>query len=116
MESDADYVLALKGKKGIAHEEIRSFFDDIVPTDPSMKNPPSLDQAESLETVAVDHGSIETRRYWISNDLDWFEDNKKWEGLQSIGMVESVLEIGNERSYERRYFLASTSYRLNLRI
>lgn len=107
IESDADYVLALKGNQGIAHEEIRSFFDDIVPADPSMPQPPSLDGADYLETVDVDHGRIETRRYWISNDLDWFEDKEKWEGLQSVGMVESVREIGDERSYERRFFLAS---------
>ena len=56
-----DYVLALKVNQGIAHEEIRSFFDYIVPTDPSMKNPPSLDRAEYLETVDVDHGRIDVR-------------------------------------------------------
>lgn len=31
----------------------------------------------------------------------------KWEGLQCVGMVESVREIGDTRSYERRCFLVS---------
>ena len=108
IESDADYVLALKGNQGTAHKEIRSFFDDLVPPDPSMGQPPTHEHLDYIETVDGDHGRIETRRYWISNDIEWFQDKKLWDGLQCVGMVESVREIGEERSYERRCFLIST--------
>jgi len=42
--------------------------------------------------VEKDHGRIETRRYYQSDHLEWFADQAKWEGLTSVGMVESILE------------------------
>jgi predicted transposase YbfD/YdcC len=59
------------------------------------------------ETVDGDHGRIEIRRYYQSDDLAWFEDMDKWEGLRSVGVVESVRKIGDEVTTERRYFLSS---------
>ncbi|MDA3941577.1 MAG: ISAs1 family transposase [Spirochaetia bacterium] len=106
IDSDSDYVLALKGNQGIAHKEIQEYFDMIVP-EKYMEQSTSSDQIDFLKTVDNDHGRVETRRYWISNDLGWFEDKNKWKGLTSIAMVESVREIGNEYSCERRYFLVS---------
>jgi len=107
IDADADYVLALKGNQGTAHEEIRSFFDDLIPPDPSLGQDCSPQGMDYLQTVDGDHGRIETRRFWISNDIGWFEDKEKWEELQCVGMVESVREIGDMRSYERRFFLIS---------
>jgi len=106
MDSDSDYVLALKGNQGTAHKEIQDYFDMIVP-EPYMEQYSSSDQIDFFKTVDKDHGRVETRRYWTSNDLDWFEDKTKWNGLKSIAMVESIREIGNNISCERRYFLVS---------
>jgi predicted transposase YbfD/YdcC len=39
--------------------------------------------------------------------LDWFADKAKWEGLTSVGMVESVREIQGQATVERRYYLSS---------
>ncbi|MCK5199387.1 MAG: ISAs1 family transposase [Spirochaetales bacterium] len=106
IESDSDYVLALKGNQGTAHKEIQEYFDMIVPT-PLMEQSSSSDQIDFFKTIDNDHGRIEIRRYWTSSDLDWFEDKNKWNGLRGIAMVESVRKIGNESSCERRYFLMS---------
>lgn len=59
------------------------------------------------ETVEKDHGRIETRRYYQSAALDWFADRAAWEGLQSVGMVEAIRELGDQRTVERRYYLSS---------
>jgi predicted transposase YbfD/YdcC len=107
IESDADYVLALKGNQSIAHDEIRSFFDDLIPLNPSLTPVATPAGMSCFETVDGGHGRVETRRYWVNSDLDWFEDKGKWEGLQSVGMVESIREVGTTRSYERRLFLMS---------
>ena len=107
IESDADYVLALKGNQSTAHDEMRSFFDDLITPNPSLKPIAIPEGMSCFETVDGGHGRVETRRYWVSNDLSWFEDKDKWEGLQSVGMVESIREIDNTRSYERRLFLMS---------
>ena len=98
-EADAEYVLALKGNQEAAHREVKSYLDDAI-----------LQAAEELvftQTVEKGHGRIETRRYWQSERLDWFEDRVLWEGLRSIGVVESVREMKGQIQTERRYFLSS---------
>lgn len=108
-EADAEYVLALKGNQGQCHAEIKNFLDDAVARHqekaPARKNKMPLSYKE---TVEKDHGRMETRRYWQSGDLDWFADRKEWEGLRSVGVVESVRQVGEQApTTERRYYLSS---------
>jgi predicted transposase YbfD/YdcC len=112
MEADADYVLALKGNQEKVHEEVKSFLNAIL-EEKERKRPkgaviPKAALAlQTLETVEKDHGRIETRRYYQSDHLEWFADKAKWEGLVSVGMVESIREIGGKATVERRYYLSS---------
>jgi predicted transposase YbfD/YdcC len=112
IEADADYVLALKGNQETVHEEVKSFLDATLLEQQS----PRLQGAKlskaaatlvSLETVEKDHGRLEIRRYYQSDYLDWFADRPKWEGLKSVGMVESLREVEGKTTVERRYYLAS---------
>lgn len=112
IESDADYVLALKGNHEKVHEEVKTFLDDTVAEAktyrlPGAPVPQAVQTLGFFETVDKDHGRYEIRRFYQSTHLDWFADKNKWEGLKSVGMVESIREIGAERSVERRYFLSS---------
>jgi predicted transposase YbfD/YdcC len=101
IEADADYVLALKGNQGTAFAEIKSFLDDAVSrTDKALVY---------LETVEKGHGRLEERRYWQAEKVDWYADREQWEGLRSVGLVESVREINGQRTVERRYYLSSLS-------
>jgi len=109
IEADASYVLALKGNQGQCHQEIKTFLDDALArekeTAPARKNKMPL---AHKETVEKDHGRMETRRYWQSGDLAWFADRTAWEGLRSVGVVESVRQVGQEPpTTERRYYLSS---------
>jgi len=93
-------VLALKGNQGTACAEIQSFLDDALE-----RREPELAQ---LETVDKEHGRLEIRRYWQTEDLDWFADRAQWAGLRSVGVVEAVREVvGEAPSVERRYYLSS---------
>jgi predicted transposase YbfD/YdcC len=112
MEADADYVLALKGNHEKVQEEVKSFLDDALaqkqaPRPAHAKVPQAAATLESIETVEKDHGRLEIRRYYQSAELDWFADRSKWEGLKSLGMVESVREVDGQTSIERRYYLSS---------
>lgn len=101
IEADADYVLALKGNQGTAFAEVKTFLDDAVSR---------ADKAlVFLETVEKGHGRLETRRYWQTEKVDWYADRGQWEGLRSVGLVESVREINGQPSVERRYYLSSLS-------
>lgn len=112
VEADADYVLALKGNQEKVHEEVKSFLDATL-DEKNRKRPQGAQIAKEVqtlkqyETVEKDHGRIETRRYYQSDHLDWFADKEKWEGLHSVGMVESLREINGEVTRERRYYLCS---------
>ena len=99
-EADAEYVLALKGNHEVVHEEVKSYLDDAIQR--------QAKELVSHETVEKDHGRQETRRYWQSADLDWFADRAKWEGLQSVGVVEARRQVGEGPvTVERRYYLSS---------
>jgi predicted transposase YbfD/YdcC len=109
IEADADYVLALKGNHETVHEEVKSFLDETVTEKNSqpVRPSPAAAQLAVLETVEKDHGRRETRRYYQSAALAWFADRAQWEGLQSVGMVEAIREVGAQRTVERRYYLSS---------
>lgn len=112
IEADADYVLALKGNQETVHQEVKSFLDatlleQTTPRAKGAKLSPAAATLASLETVEKDHGRLETRRYYQSDRLDWFADRLKWEGLKSLGMVESIREIDGQVTIERRYYLSS---------
>jgi len=99
LEADADYVLALKGSQGTAHEEIKAYLDDAV-----ARQDPAL---AALTTVEKGHGRLETRCYWQSEAIGWFADRAGWPGLRSFGLVEATRELGDRVSVERRYHLSS---------
>lgn len=98
-EADADYVLALKGNHQIAHQEIKSFVDDAIKQQAT--------HLQSWESVEKDHGRIETRKAWITEQTSWFADTDKWEKLTSFGAVELTRETSSGTTTERRYFLCS---------
>ena len=111
-EADAEYVLALKGNQETIHREVKEFLDEAVAESKTWR-PAGLQREAKTAALATkkvvekDHGRLETREYFQSAELDWFADGSKWEGLQSIGMVEATREIKGKISKERRYYISS---------
>ncbi len=102
-QAQADYVLSLKGNHGNLLYDVSRYLDALI--DEGFKRA----QSDHFETVEKGHGRIETKRYWITNDIDWLSCKEDWEGLKTIGVVESertVISTG-ETSIERRYFICS---------
>lgn len=107
-DQHADYVLALKGNHANVHEEVKTFFDDAVaPCATQCAATADQNQMDFHQTLEKGHGRIETRRYWQTTDIDWFQDKKLWKGLRSFGMVESIRRIKGKNTIERRYYLSS---------
>jgi len=112
IEADAHYVLALKGNQETVHQEVKTFLDDTLaqkqtPRPPGAPAPKAAALLATLETVEKDHGRLEIRRYYQSTELSWFADQSKWQGLQSVGMVEAIRQINGQQTSERRYYLSS---------
>ncbi len=112
IEADADYVLALKGNHETVHQEVKSFLDATLKEKQTthakpIQLPRAVATLQEMESVEKDHGRYEIRRYYQSDCLQWFADREKWEGLRSVGMVESIRQIGDQTTVERRYYLSS---------
>jgi predicted transposase YbfD/YdcC len=112
IEADADYVLALKGNQETVHEEVKSFLDASLAEKKKKRSqqapvPKEAAQLQEMESVEKDHGRFEIRRYYQSDYLDWFADQEKWEGLRTVGLVESIRQIDEKTTVERRYYLSS---------
>lgn len=100
VEGGGDYVLALKGNQGALHEEVSEFFDDVLVR--------GFDAPlDSHTTTEKNHGRIEKRTVWLSNQVDWLRDAGKWAGLTGIAAVESQRTIDGQTSTERRYYICS---------
>lgn len=100
-EADADYVLALKGNHGTAYEEVKTFLED------ARQRRFAGVAHDFVETVDKEHGRLEIRRYWISEQIHWFADRPQWEKLRTVAMVEAERHIGSHVSVERRFYLCS---------
>ena len=100
-EQGADDVLALKDNHPTLAEAVTVFLNDARATG-------FADIAHAYhETVDGDHGRIETRRYWITSEIEWLGAKASWSNLPSVGMVEARREVGNTVQVETRYFLTS---------
>lgn len=100
-ENGADYVLALKENQPNLYENVSVFFDKAI------KNGFGDIQYDYHETKDKGHGRIERRCYWKVSDITWVKHKENWDGLNSIGMVESHRCIGDKESVERRYYINS---------
>jgi len=102
IDQGADYLMGLKGNQGTAHKEVEEFF-----TDASATAFRDLDYTFHETVDGSEHGRVEVRRAWASQELGWFQDLSKWKGLRSIVMIESERTIGSDTSIERRYYWSS---------
>ncbi len=101
-EKRADYVIALKGNQGILHQQIKDYLDWAERSGFQQIN------YEYGETLEKDHGRIERRRCWVTEEIGWLEQKAEWQNLKSVIMIETHREvIGKERTVERRYFISS---------
>lgn len=101
--AQADYVLSLKGNQGNLLDDVSRYLDAMI--DKGFK----VEHSKQFKTVEKDHGRIETRRCWITDNIDWLTHKSDWAGLKTIGAVESerVNVSTGETSIERRYFICS---------
>jgi predicted transposase YbfD/YdcC len=101
IDKKADYVLALKGNQPNLHRDVMDFFEDAEKTDfKELK-------VKSCITTDKDHGRIETRKYFLVEDIDWLSMKDDWKGIKSIGMAIRHCEIKGKKTVEKRYFISS---------
>lgn len=106
-----DYILAVKDNQPTLYEEVKLLLDEGI--------------AHGFEGMGYDlheqtekgHGRIETRRVWVTREVDWLRERGEWAAVRGAVCVESVRQVldpaGGEpkTSTQRRYYLTSLDHR-----
>ena len=97
------YVGGLKGNQPLLYEEVGMFFSDeeLLGIQKSGTN--------FLTYIENAHNRIEKRSYYMSTNIEWFEDLSKWPGLKSFICYDLETEhlVSGKKTKERRYYIAS---------
>jgi predicted transposase YbfD/YdcC len=96
-----EYVLALKDNQGNLHDNVALFFKHFLDSD---QKDPAVDYHE---TTDGDHGRIEIRRHWTTDDIDWLQGKELWKNISTIGMVQRQRHVGQDISVETAYYICS---------
>jgi predicted transposase YbfD/YdcC len=100
-EQGGDYLLALKGNQGTLHQEVKLFLDEQIAA------PGNGFTLHAHQDIDGDHGRVETRRAWVTQNVEWFADREQWKGLRSFAAVECERYVNGQTTTERRYFISS---------
>jgi predicted transposase YbfD/YdcC len=108
VDSQADYVLALKGNQETLHQEVIDYIDA------QMEDDFAGAQARRRLTKEKGHGREEIRSYIqmpVPEDLCGLE---LWKGLKSIGMATLVCVRDGKETAETRYYISSLAMGVTL--
>ena len=97
-EAGAQYVLCLKKNHPELHDHVSIYMDD-----PQFSN-----EMATHETTDGDHGRVEVRKYWITDQIDWLASKSEWAGLKSLAKVQRSRSMPDGKtSQETAYYLCS---------
>jgi len=84
-----DYVVSIKGNQGNFYNDLIDYFDEKKLETIKAGNSKSayLDYYEKRESKSIHY------EYFQTTDVNWYFDKKKWEKLNSIGVVKKTIEM-----------------------
>jgi predicted transposase YbfD/YdcC len=103
VEGGGDYLLSLKANWPALLAEVETFFAD----------PANAPDCQVFDTIDANHGRLEQRQHRVCHKLDWllsdrrFPGERRFPGLATIAMVQSVTQRAGKSETERRYYLSS---------
>lgn len=108
IDSEADYVLALKGNQGTLHQEVINHIVEESKTDFANVN------VHVHRTEEKGHGREEARTYIQMPVPESLPGVELWKGLKSIGMVMSECTRDGKDTLEIRYYISSLAVDVKL--
>ncbi len=96
-----EYLVALKANQGNTYTDVVEYFDPVRQAE--------LAQEEGAHVVTTDgdHGRVEVREHWYTNDVAWLLERQDWPGLKGLGMVRRMRTVkSGETSVEVHYYLS----------
>src|SRR5271167_4666433 len=101
VDSEADYVLALKGNQETLHQEVIAYIDE------QSKNDFADVKARRHLTKETGHGRTEIRSYIQLPVPENLHGLELWKGLKSVGMATLVCVRDGKETIETRYYISS---------
>src|SRR5580692_3645505 len=101
VDSDADYVLALKGNQETLHQAVIDHIDE------QSKNDFATAKARRYVSEEKAHGREEIRSYIQMPVPKKLKGLEAWKGLKSIGMATLVCVRNGKETSETRYYISS---------
>lgn len=96
IDAKADYVLQVKDNQKGLREDLTLFFQE-----------PVQARFDTCETIDGEHGRIETRQYFTTNEIGWLAEKNEWPGINTICMAVRHREVNGKASTETSYFISS---------
>lgn len=100
VDKKGDYVLKVKNNQKDLKDDIKRYFD-------FNSKEENLNIAVYTSYPEKCHGRIETRKYFMSYDIDAITDKNKWKTIKAIGMVNVYKEVKNIQTVDTQYFIIS---------
>lgn len=95
------YVAPVKGNQPTLEENIQLFFAD----EHNYKKEIGKNYYKITEKA---HGTVETREYLFSNDIDWLYQKGEWSELKSIGYAKrTYINNDGKETSDTRYFISN---------
>ena len=88
-------MLGLKDNQPTMRREVEEYFES------AQREPQNYSDVKTTKTMDYGHGRIETRTYYLTTEVDWFESRKDRCNLRSFGMVCSKVEEGEKTTEDR---------------
>lgn len=98
---NADYILQVKGNQPKLEAELEALFEECICGDPHAV------ASQMFEDLDKGHGRVETRRCWMTTQIQTLPGRESWAALASAACVESIRRTGPQEQRERRYFISS---------
>lgn len=99
IKNHGDYVAPVKGNQGTLYQDLIDYFN--------------IEELKKESNYYIEteknHSQIETRKYYLTEDVEWISNKKDWRNLTSIGIVEKKCEsvITGQVTEEIRYYITS---------
>lgn len=104
ISKEADYILSLKENQPNLYENVRLYFE----TEILEKGKKELQEGGSYyKECCNEHGRLEVREYYVSNDIEWLEEKEEWNGLSGFGLCISRVTEGEKTTESRNYGIYS---------
>ena len=98
IDQGASYIFSLKGNQSTLHDDVKTFFE----------TPPRSLKIEETEQIDKAHGRFEHRKCRVCKEVGWLkEQHENWSSISSIIEIESIREVKNVTSTEKRYYISS---------